>query len=392
MTTAGQAWAIGWRRERKLLRERPLDLAMLTWVPLLAMLLTWSLFAAGMPRGLPVAVLDADHSSLSRQLVRLLRASPGLTVVAMPADEAAAQQLMRTGEVYAVVVVPEDLARSVKLGRLARVALLHNAQFATHSGLIQRDVRTVLGTLSAGIELTVREKRGESVLGARAALEPMRTALVSVHNPGLDYEQFLATALVPTLLHIFAMVAGAWMVGRELRDGRIATLWALTQRAAPALLAKLALPLVALVCIDALFFVGLSAGRGWAAAGPLWPVLGLHALMLALYVVLGAFAALVSRSLRTALSAAGFITAPAFAYAGVAFPLMAMPLAARSWALALPITHVLAAQSDVLQAGASPTALWPLVAALLLATAVLWALSCVWFRRAATDASAWGHR
>jgi ABC-2 type transport system permease protein len=358
MTTAWQAWAIGWRRERKLLRERPLDLAMLTWVPLLAMLLTWSLFAAGMPRGLPVAVLDADHSSLSRQLVRLLRASPGLTVVAMPADEATAQQLMRTGEVYAVVVVPEDLARSVKL---------HNAQFATHSGLIQRDVRTVLGTLSAGIELTVREKRGESVLGARAALEPMRTALVSVHNPGLDYEQFLATALVPTLLHIFAMVAGAWMVGRELRDGRIATLWALTQRAAPALLAKLALPLVALVCIDALFFVGLSAGRGWAAAGPLWPVLGLHALMLALYVVLGAFAALVSRSLRTALSAAGFITAPAFAYAGVAFPLMAMPLAARSWALALPITHVLAAQSDVLQAGASATALWPLVAALHLA-------------------------
>lgn len=40
----------------------------------------------------------------------------------------------------------------------------------------------------------------------------------------MNYEQFLAAALVPALLHIFAMTAGAWAVGRELRDKTIATL------------------------------------------------------------------------------------------------------------------------------------------------------------------------
>ena len=35
--------------------------------------------------------------------------------------------------------------------------------------------------------------------------------------------------------------------------------------------------------------------------------------------------------------AAGFITAPAFAFSGLAFPLMAMPAGARQWAEALPL-------------------------------------------------------
>ena len=393
MNSPAQAWQAAWRRERMLLRRRPMDLAMLTLVPLMAVLLTWSLFWVGMPRGLPIAVLDGDHSSVSRQLLRLLDASPGLRVAARPADEREGQALLRQGAVYALLAVPEGFASEIKRGRAGRTVLLHNAQFATHSGLIQRDVRAVVGTLSAGVELSAREKRGESPPGARAAVEPLRTALTTAYNTGLDYEQFLATALVPTLLHIFAMVAGAWALGRELRDGTLGTLWGISHRAAPALLAKLLLPWGALVVIDAAFFGALTAGRGWTPAGPVVPVLALHSTMLALYVALGAFAALATRSLRTALSAAGFITAPAFAYAGVAYPLLAMPIAAQAWAQALPITHVLAAQTAALQTGAPALhALLPQGFMLAGVTCVLFVACAALLPRCAQDRSAWGQR
>lgn len=393
MNSPAQAWQVAWGRERMLLRRRPMDLAMLTLVPLLAVLLTWALFWGGTPRGLPLAVLDSDHSSVSRQLLRLLRASPGLDVVATPADQAQGQALLRQGRVYALLAVPEGFARDIKQGRAGSTVLLHNAQFATHSGLIQRDVRSAVAALSAGVELRARERRGEAAQAARAALEPLRTALTAAYNTGLDYEQFLATTLVPTLLHIFAMVAGAWALGRELRDRTLGTLMGLSHHAAPALLAKLWLPWLALVAIDAAFFAALTAGRGWVPTGPLWAVLLLHALMFAVYLQLGAVAALALRSLRMALSAAGVLTAPAFAYAGVAFPLMAMPAAGQAWALALPITHVLDAQTAVLQLGAPALqAAGPAALALAGVAGVLFGAGAVLLARCARDGSAWGRR
>ena len=42
--------------------------------------------------------------------------------------------------------------------------------------------------------------------------------MVPLFNVSTNYEQLLAAALIPALLHILAMTAGAWSVGRELRD------------------------------------------------------------------------------------------------------------------------------------------------------------------------------
>src|SRR5262245_6622322 len=186
MNTRGAAFSLSLQREWALLRARPFDLAIISWVPLLAAALLCWIFAAGIPTRLPIGVLDADHSALSRQLQRLLSAAPGLQIAERYADAGEMARALRAGRVYAVVEIPDDFARRLKQGGAASVALLHNAQFATHSGLIQKDVRTVVGTLSAGVEITAREKRGQSPLAARQGFEPMRTALISQFNTALD--------------------------------------------------------------------------------------------------------------------------------------------------------------------------------------------------------------
>ncbi|WP_208509950.1 ABC transporter permease, partial [Variovorax paradoxus] len=209
------------RREFALLRTRPWDLAMITWVPLLAVLLIWWIFSAGLPERLPIGVLDQDRSALSRQIVRFLDATPGLRVVQRFDDEGAMARALTSGAVDAAVQLPRDLDREVKQGRTGQVVLLHNAQLGTHSSLIQRDVRTVVATVSGGVELAVRNKRGESMIAARATMEPLKAGTVALFNTSGDYEQFLGAALIPALLHILAMTAGAWAVGRELRDRSI---------------------------------------------------------------------------------------------------------------------------------------------------------------------------
>lgn len=383
------------RREFALLRTRPWDLAMISWVPLLAVFLIWWIFSAGLPERLPIGVLDQDHSALSRQLVRFLDATPGLRVAQQYADEAEMQRALTSGAVDAAVQVPRDLSRDVKQGRVGQIVLLHNAQLGTHSSLIQRDVRTAVATLSAGVELAVRNKRGESMKAARVSMDPVKASMVALFNTSTDYEQFLGAALIPALLHILAMTAGAWAVGRELRDRSLGGWLGAAPRwpeALAALAGKLALPFASLSAVGIAAMLWITAGRGWHPVGSVGWTLFALVVFVALSIALGAFVSSLTRSLRTALSATGFITAPAFAFGGVGFPLVAMPVLAQLWASLLPYTHYIRVQMEQLQMGApvaysAATPLWMVVG-----TAVLLAVSATLLVRAAAAPETWGGR
>ena len=381
-------------RESRRLGASPWDLAMVTWVPLLAVALMWWVFSAGLPRHLPVGVVDADSSALSRQLVRMLDATPGLRVTQHYANHAEAERALRSVQVYAVITVPRDFARTVKEGRATQVTLLHNAQLGTHSGVLQRDVRAVVGTLSAGIEMAARNRRGESAQAVHVSMEPIHTQMVALFNVSSNYEQFLGAALIPALLHILAMTAGAWAVGRELRDRTVGE-WLGSgglPNIAGALIGKLALPWASLTLLGLLALVGITWGRGWHPPGNLWWVAAALALLMAVSLMAGAALAGITRSLRTALSGTGFFAAPAFAFSGVAFPLAGMPGSARAWASAMPFTHYIRLQIEQLQMGAPLATSVSTMVALMIATAVLWLVGAIALSVAHRSPHTWGSR
>jgi ABC-2 type transport system permease protein len=252
-----------------------------------------------------------------------------------------------------------------------------------------------VGTLSAGIEMAARNKRGEPALGVQVSMEPVHTGAVPLFNVSLDYERFLAVQLFPALLHILAMTAGAWAVGTHLRDRTLVD-WLGTAPtrldAVVAVTAKLAWPLVSLGLVGTLALLGITWARGWEPAGSVaWTVAALW-VFLTLSIVMGALASAALRSLRMGLSATGFVTAPAFAFSGVGFPLLAMPEGARLWAKALPFTHFARVQTEQLLMGAPlrvslATPLWMGIATALFFGALVWSL-----RSIAAQPQSWGKR
>ncbi|WP_312758061.1 ABC transporter permease [Pulveribacter sp.] len=392
-------FAASLRREWRLLRSRPRDWAMVSWVPLLAMALMCWIFSAGQPQRLPIAVWNEDGASpLSRQLVRMLEATPGLQVRQAVLNRLEAADALQRMQVHGVVHIPPGFARDVQRGAGASVALLHNAQLATHSSLLQRDVRQVVGTLSAGVEMQALAKRGTPARALQLRVEPIRTQLVALFNVSTNYEQFLATTLVPALVHILAMTAGAWSVGRELRDRTLGQ-WLAgggtgvgAGAVLAALLGKLLVPLTLLWASALACLLYLSQLRGWAVAGSLaWIALGL-ALLVAVSLAAGAALAGLTLSLRTAMSGAGLLSAPAFAFSGVGFPLLAMSGSARTWAEAMPYTHYARLQIEQWQMGAPPAQSLPVVAGLLLATLALLALATAGLLRGLRRPERWGAR
>ncbi|HEX5698067.1 MAG TPA: ABC transporter permease, partial [Rhodoferax sp.] len=76
-----------------------------------------------------VAVVDLDHSNLSRQITRFAQASPRLQVRLVTGDERQAQQALWAGEIEGYAVLPPDLKRHVLRNSQAVVTVQGNGSY-----------------------------------------------------------------------------------------------------------------------------------------------------------------------------------------------------------------------------------------------------------------------
>jgi ABC-2 type transport system permease protein len=353
MTRAANAISSSLRREWTRLRADPWDFAMLTSIPIALYLMTWWIFSAGVARELPLVVRDLDHSVMSRSLIRMLDASPGLKVVLAANSDTEAFHLIRERKAFGVVSIPADLQRTMLAGGSANVQWAYNAQFASHTGGMTRDVRTVVAALSAGIELQGRARRGAAVAQANEQYEPVRTRTAALFNENGSYIPSLALPMAFSLMHIFVTLAAVTAIGREFRAATVAEwLAAANGRLGAALLGKLLIPFGAFVAHALLLVLLFGAMLGWPILGSAIAMMLGTAFFISAYLAMGAFIVAATSSLRSALSICAFVTAPAFAFSGQGFPMLAMPLSARIWADSLPLTHYLPFMNSTWMAGA----------------------------------------
>lgn len=365
------------RRELRRIARRPLEPLLLVVLPAVSLAFTWAIFSAGLPRELPVAVVDQDHSRLSRQLVRMIDATPTIRVAERPADPKAAEELILAGRVYAYVVLPPGLERDAKRGQSEPVVAYTNAQLLVPASLVRRDLLAATSTLSAGLKLRRLRAAGETDASARARVEPVRADLHALFNPPLNYVSYIFVALFPTLLHVFVLLAAVNSVGSEVREGTAGEwLDAAGGSVARALAGKLLPSTLSLLVVASAAMAVLFGVAGVPVRGSL-PLLLLGTLLFVLaYQAVGVLLVALFANLRFATSVAAFLASPAFAYAGITFPMMGMPPFARFWGHLLPLTHYLKLLVDQSMKGApapvSAPSLLALLAFVVLAPLAAW--------------------
>lgn len=212
------------RYEGRFLLHNSWDYVMLLWLPLLTILSTWWIFSKPYIVDVPIGVIDESRSSYSRTLTRYLDASPDLKVESLYPNMDSAHEAILKKNIYAVVYIPNNFADQINKGAPSPVILKVNAQYGTHSGIIQKGVQTVTGTLSAGVEIKRSIKQGTDSRQAMISHTPISLERISLFNIGANYQQFLASTVIPALLHILAMIIGATTIGREIRD-KTFSLW-----------------------------------------------------------------------------------------------------------------------------------------------------------------------
>ncbi|WP_230659660.1 ABC transporter permease [Psychrobacter sp. I-STPA10] len=448
--------------ERHFLRYNRWDFSVLFWMPLATIIVVWWIFSRPFIVDLPIGVIDDSHSTYSHTLTRYLDASPDINVTKVYSSPAAAQDALMRQQIYAIIIIPQNFARNINQGKAAPIILKVNAQFSSHSGIIQRGVQSSVGTFSAGVEIKRSIKQGVNPSQAKINYAPISIRRVNLFNVGSNYQQFLASTVLPALLHILAMIIGATTIGREIRDrtfyewcramlANAATdatpqmsttltdpksntrligipvlahhqFFPLTRSTQDQLRLSPLAPPVALNHILqppvhrptlAMYIAGLHGRFIWAIlAYALWGALALtlaiqyshvglgvwavtyaaYLLLLMLSIWLGAILSIGSYSLRTGLSLTGFISAPSYAFAGIAYPYIAITDSAKYWADMLPLTHYLKLQIGLLQMDAPIGTYNRIVIGLAVATLISLLLTAVLCQRAFAHPERWGGR
>ena len=327
-------WLVAAREWRWLFRDR-VALLLIFGVPLFTFVVLGAAFSHPVIRGLGVVVVDADRSDTSRALIEQVAASPNLSIAARTGDLASAASAIRSGDAIAALYIPANFERDVKAERRPQVVGFYNQQYLTAAGIA-----------SAGLSASLSAAAASAT--AHAAPKPARIGslvaeTIVLTNPQTNYAQFLLRTLLPTIIHVVIALAGGYAVGSEFRRRSVRT-WlacaggnpviALAGKLAPLFaiffLIMLAVPLV----LEGLLHIPFK--------GNVPMIIAAASLFIIAYLALAALLQLLVGDLPTGLGLAGLVASPAFGYAGVAFPALAMNAFAYAWSAILPLRWYLA--------------------------------------------------
>ncbi|WP_025658286.1 ABC transporter permease [Rhizobium sp. IBUN] len=354
------------RREFDRFSRRRLLLLLTTVLPLLLMGVLAVVFSAGLATRLPIAVLDLDGTDLSRTIVRTVDATPDTAVTRRVSDLAEGRQLILSGDVRGLLMLPRNLERDVYGGRRPEVAFFYNTQTMTSGNLVLRGVNSAVPAVAAGIRLSLRTAEGQPLEAAQAALAPIPVQVNPLFNPTLNYAHFLLAALLPSVLQVIVVTTMAYAVGLDVETShRLRVLRRLGGGLWPAMAGKI-LPYT-------LLFLVVLGIADWVLFGVLdMPLRGNRYLLILagiLFILadqfIGVLLALLLRPMASAISIGTLLMAPAFGFMGIGFPRIGMNAFAYHWGQMIPGTWYLMARIDQTIRGTPIYLSWTPIAALL---------------------------
>ena len=169
-------------------------------------------YRQGAMRELPVALLDADGTGLSRTLARAVDATPELRVVTdPPATLDDAEAAVIRGELVGVILIPDGFTAALKRGRPAEVVVAAALSNILSGKTVQRTMAKVLATVGAGVQVSALEKLGTPPSVALATALPITATEALPRNPGASFAVYMAPAFAYFFLHLVALFL-AWAV------------------------------------------------------------------------------------------------------------------------------------------------------------------------------------
>lgn len=317
-------WAV-LQRELVRMTHQPIYLTLMLVLPLLSFAFFTLLFNQGVARNIPIAILDEDHTTLSRKVAQMIDDTPTAMVAYDIQDIDEGERLMREGRVMAIVQIPAFFEKCILSNTQTHIENYVSGTNITVNGLLSKDIQTAVTTFSAGIQLQLLTKQGLTERQAMAQLMPVRFDRHVLFNPYINYGYYLAPSFLPMMLLIFVVLTTVFSIGTELKNST-AREWLRTadDSVGAALLGKTLPVTVGMFLLSLAMFVIIFKVVGTPLNGSLAIILTGTLLFIMSYQAISVLIVSLLANLRLSLSIGGGYSVLAFTFSGLTFPIMAM--------------------------------------------------------------------
>ncbi len=341
-----------WRTQWQIVKQDKWLLSCLTWMPVALVVILWGVFSQGIARNIPIAVVDLSHSEMSRTLTRYYDATSSMAVVAEMQSAYQAEQAMIAGDIFAYAVIPANFEQDVIKGLMPQVSVFYNSQTILIGKLINSAFVQAQATFNAQVATVANLSHGnQTFASALGQALPVRTQITPLFNKNSNYAQFLVSAIVPALWQIVVVACTILVLAANLQHQGLKN-W-LNQSPAKTLIVTLSPYLIVFVLQGVAFLTWFQFGLKWPMHGSFALIILAQILTAIACMVMGTMFYFLSLDPARAMSFAGALTAPSFAFMGITFPVSDMNSLAQFWRSLLPISHYIEVQVEQMNYGLS---------------------------------------
>ena len=293
----------------------------------------------GVPSDLPIAVVDLDGTSTSRNFCRQLDATQ-LGKVVHYRSFSEAQADMQGGRVTSICVIPEGFDRDVQSQRQPTFSFYVNGLYFLGGSLAWKDILTMVNLTSGAVQREVLRMKGIPESEMEGLLRPVDVDVHQIGNATMNYGAYLANMMIPGMLQMVVIIVLIYSLGAELKYGTSRHLLDTVQHDVyAAVTGKMALYTVLFTLIGWTIEVLLYRWMHFPLAGSLWQMLLACFLLV---VASESVAVLIIGCVpvcRFALSIGALYSVLGLSLTGFTLPVEALPAGIRGLTMMYPLRH-----------------------------------------------------
>jgi ABC-2 type transport system permease protein len=308
-------------------------------------------------RNTPLAVVDLDRTSTSRDLVRRFAASGHFEIDSkVNAPEQANEALIR-GTATMVLTIPADFEESIVRSRYAAVHLDLNAEKGSAAGVVQSYAAQILGDYAR--DLTIELVPTTAAVRASTAEPPpisgvarMDTRFQNWYNPTLNYKHYMVPGILVALVTMIGTLLTAQNIAREKEIGTLEQLNVTPITRAQFITAKL-LPFWVLALLD--LALGLIVARlvfGVPMRGSVLLLFACAAVYLVVALGIGLWISTIVETQQQAMFVSFFVLMIYLLMSGLFTPIDSMPHWVQVGSQLNPVRHFVTVARAILVKGA----------------------------------------
>lgn len=359
-------------KETLQLRRDRLTFAMMFGIPIMQLVL-FGFAINNDPKGLPTAVLTADHSVITRALISTIGNTGYFSFTNAVATEKEADELLQRGAVQFIITIPGDFTRKLVRRERAQIVIEADATDpATTSG--------ALAAVSQAISQTLAREFSGPLAIYRTDVSPAEVLLHRRYNPESITRYNVVPGLLGVILTMTMVLMTALAVTRERERGTMENLLAMPVRPIEVMAGKIA-PYIVIGAIQVsvvLIAAKILFGVPFEGSFTLFGIATL--LFITVNLALGFTFSTIAQNQLQAMQMSFFFLLPSILLSGFAFPFRGMPGWAQAIGEALPVTHFLRIVRGLMLKGASLEQIVGEVAILMLMLVIVSALAISRYR------------